>query len=372
MIQSTAHKAVHEQQGFVLVMVLVLIAFMSLALSTFSVWVNKEITLSRSLEKRVDTQVAAFSLKQNLLYLMAKGDFSARGLDFDPQKAKEEEGEEDTQKYISLHDKTYLADQFEIRFQDEGGLLNFKSLSKDKNAMKDLLEHFEVEDSEMEGFMAKLKDYTTRNPTGTAKSLGGASADDYKEANLPPPTFRPLRTPWEIKRVLGWRSHEAFFKDEALPNILSTVVQGKINLNTAPPVILDFLKGITPEIKEFLLEKRKTDTPYIKHLRDITNATGQKFRSDLGIGVFPSRTIRATITSKEINFNTQLSVSQTLNEKTPWRINYEIELASAPRVAQEQAEESSESKESEGSEIQQSVFPDPTVLFAQDTGSDST
>lgn len=360
-----------REQGFVLVMVLVLIAFMAFAMGTFSSWVNKELALSKALKARMETEVAAFSVKQNFLYLLSKGSLkSPRGLDFKYKNGKIPEGEdeEDEVSYLALHDKDYVTDQFELRLQDEGGLLHLQKLSDAEK--KRLLSLFDVEESDMEGFIAKLKDYVSPNPTGTASSLGGASPSDYKEAGLPPPPFKPLRTPWEIKRVLGWRDHEPFFENDALPKIITTSGSGKVNLNTAPAMILDFVKDMTPEIKAFLLEKRSSETPYIQHLRDITNATGAKFPSGSTRDVFPSGTIRATITSKQIVFNRQLSVSQTLNdEKIPWRINYEIELASPPPMVRRQVDESEDDAESE---LQQSVFPDPALLFANDKGSRSS
>lgn len=354
----------NTEQGFILVLVLVLIAFMSFAMGTFSVWINHEIKQSKALQKRTETTLTAFNLKQNFLYLLTKGDKSPRGLDFASQSGKIPDGEEEGSKlsHLRLDDHTYTSDKLTVQLQDEGGLINLQNLGP---SMKQLLSAFEVEESEVEGMIAKFKDYTSPNPTGTAKSLGGASADDYKEENLPPPTFKPLRTPFEIRRVLGWRDHEPFFKDDVLAKMTRTTA-GKINLNTAPPAVLSLLKEITPEIKEFLLEKRKTDKPYIKQPTDIKNATGQDFKSSINLGVFPSGSIRATISSKEIVFNKQISVSQTLyDEKIPWRINYEIELEGTQPMVESQVEDT------EDSETQRSLFPDPALLFTQDKGSDS-
>ena len=62
-----------------------------------------------------------------------------------------------------------------------------------------------------DGLIDKFLDYLDAN---SFRRLNGAEAPEYLEAGLDPPANAPLRTPLEVRRVLGWRDIEGLARDD--------------------------------------------------------------------------------------------------------------------------------------------------------------
>lgn len=74
--------------------------------------------------------------------------------------------------------------------------------------------------------------------------LGGAEATHYRDRKLPPPTNRPLVTPLETRRVLGWGEALADRDDTSVMSLITSTRTVLINVNTAPEAVLHSLPGV--------------------------------------------------------------------------------------------------------------------------------
>jgi hypothetical protein len=319
------------EKGFILVAVLFLISFLALAVSFFSVWVTGEIQVSKQLRKKSEALVEATSLKADLIFfLMTKG-LNYKGLDLTDKPAPTigigpaQNQQEDDAPYISLFNKPYKKNNLIIRIQDEAGLINLGRFTKQQ--FDKLFESFEIEPTHFDSLYSKFKDYT-KTERAITKALNGATIDDYKDAGKPEPTNEALRTPFEIKRVLEWDNHENFYKNDKLFNMITTVVQKPINLNSAQKEVLGFIPDLNEDAITQILEHRKGDNPYFKDINAVANTTGAPLKPSRVYSFFPGNTLRVTITSIESNvLNLQFSVTSMPRAKDiPWQINYQIEM----------------------------------------------
>jgi general secretion pathway protein K len=78
----------------------------------------------------------------------------------------------------------------------------------------------------------------------TLRRLNGAEAGQYRREKLPPPRNAPLVTPLELRRVLGWREALGERDDASIMSLLTASRVASLNINTAPPEVLQSLPGV--------------------------------------------------------------------------------------------------------------------------------
>jgi hypothetical protein len=317
------------EKGFILVAVLFLISFLALAVAYFSNWVTGQMQVSKQLRKKSEALVEATSLKADFIFFLLTKGLNHKGLDLTdkptPPTGPAQNAQEDDAPYISLFNKPYKKNNLTIRVQDEAGLVNLGRFTKQQ--FERLFELFEIEPTHFDSLYWKFKDYT-KTERAITKALNGATIEDYKDAGKPEPTNEALRTPFEIKRVLEWENHENFYKNSKLFNMITTVNQKPINLNTAPKEVLAFIPDLNEDAITQILAHRKGDNPYFKDINAVANTTGTPLKRSPIYSFFPGTTQRVTITSIENNvLNFQFSVtSMPRNKDIPWQINYQIDL----------------------------------------------
>lgn len=82
----------------------------------------------------------------------------------------------------------------------------------------------------------KLQDYIDAD---SLRRLNGAEARDYAEAGREPPADAPLRTPWEVRRILDWDKVDKIAREDSRwPVLASTAPVDGFNVNTAPRDLL--------------------------------------------------------------------------------------------------------------------------------------
>src|SRR4029077_6899094 len=100
----------------------------------------------------------------------------------------------------------------------------------------------------------KLEDYTD---TDSFRRLNGAEAREYEEAGREPPANAPLRTPWEVRRILDWDKVDGIMReDTSWPCVTGTAPLGGFNINTAPPALLALIPWMTPDAVAKILRWR--------------------------------------------------------------------------------------------------------------------
>ena len=101
--------------------------------------------------------------------------------------------------------------------------------------------------------------------------LNSAEADGYRKAGLPPPTNRPLATPMELLRVMGWAEALSFMPPAEINDTLSVDNVAVVNVNTAPERVLRTIDGVDEGMARRAIAYRKvqpflTETAFFEFL----------------------------------------------------------------------------------------------------------
>ena len=101
--------------------------------------------------------------------------------------------------------------------------------------------------------------------------LNSAEADGYRKAGLPPPTNRPLATPMELLRVMGWAEALSFMPPAEINDTLSVDNVAVVNVNTAPERVLRTIDGVDEDMARRAIAYRKvqpflTETAFFEFL----------------------------------------------------------------------------------------------------------
>ena len=152
---------------------------------------------------------------------------------------------------------------------------------------------------------------------------------------MEPPANAPLRTPWEVRRILEWDKIDDLANEESLWSLVaSTGPVGAFNVNTAPRMLLSLMPGMTPEIVQKVMEWRR-EQPIV---------SGYQFGMLTGIAVsdappsrfvpFPSSGVILTLSTKKSRLERRIAIRKTpLSLDHPWTIDYDIEMPRAHRDA---------------------------------------
>ncbi|HEX5693789.1 MAG TPA: hypothetical protein VFY00_04120 [Arenimonas sp.] len=253
------------QGGFVLALVLWLLAAIAIVAGLLTLWALDQVTDAQSDRLGTEQRLAMLGTRDTLIYLAATRDKTVAGL---PVEALNEE----QRALLSLEEfgafsRDAIGGELPldgsvheglqgIRFavQDEAGLL---SVAWPSAAYLDrLLAAWQVDEGEAPRLRDALLDYIDHDDL---RHLNGAEDRDYERADRSPPPNRRLLAPVELERVLGWDERSGLGHDVASEQA-TTYYAGPLNLNTAPPGILSLVIPGCPATCEILLESRR-ETP---------------------------------------------------------------------------------------------------------------
>lgn len=233
-----------RQSGFVLVMVLWMLVAIAIGVGFLMLWTSDRVAEATAARAEVDDRIAAIATRETLLYIAAivpvtqaglplepipPGELAARRLDdFGGFDRRPRGGE-------LLLDGTAYRGLGGIAFaiQDESGLLPVAFPSTAPVAV--VLAAAGVERSAASVLVDRLLDYTDADEL---RRPGGAERREYERAGLPPPPGRPLLSPRELPRVLGWNTLPDAVGSR-LQDWSTTAYSGALNLNTAPLPLLE-------------------------------------------------------------------------------------------------------------------------------------
>lgn len=322
------------EAGFALVLTLVVILALSLATEAMTRWVSNALDQALANREEVDAKRQIAEAEAVSLYLLASRPLSFRGIELltttqlgAAAHAGFLEGVEAADSYIRLDDSPYRLGDAVLRFQDMRGLINLNlGLPDDLFA---LLGTVGVEAEDRAPLIAKLQDYID---TDSLVRLNGAEAQQYEEAGLEPPANAPLRTPWEVTRVLGWDKVDGLAKEDGIwPRLTSTAPIAGFNINTAPRALLSLIPLMTPEAVDRVIEWRH-EQPISSYqfgiLTGIPMADGPAMR----IASFPGNGVILTLSAKNWPLERRIAVRHTpLSPDRPWAIDYDVEVPRAAR-----------------------------------------
>lgn len=293
------------QRGFVLIFTLWVMVIVALAAGFFADRVAKAVDLAQLSRQNTQVTIDMATTRAELLYRLGTTSLTEYGLG---------RGEV----AIALDNRAYLAvGKGQIRLQDNRGLFNL-NVSEDDRLYR-FLGIVGVPAEQRGRMISTLRDYVDPDKL---HRLNGAEDSEYSALGLAPPANRNLITPWEAQRIIGWNDKPELWLTGRLADLTTTSAVMGINPNTAPAEILATLPGVTEQIAQAIINRRRLAP--IAQLRDMSALTGlssQQLADE--IGVIPSNSIRITQSGPDATWALQYTITLTpLGSEGPWRTDY--------------------------------------------------
>jgi hypothetical protein len=317
-----------REQGFVLVLTLVVILALSIATEFMTRWVSSALDHALANRQKVEARRQLDEATALSFYILATRPLSLRGVEsvgavraastsapemiagFDPARG-----------YIRLDNHAYRLGDTVLRFQDARGLINLNFGSEPD--LYSVLELLGVKTQDRDPLIAKLQDYIDPDPF---TRLNGAEAPQYAAAGREPPTNRPLRTPWEVRRILDWdKVDEIAREDSAWPLLTTTGDFVGFNVNTVPRALLSLMPGMTPDGADNVIRWR--DKQPITEPSEFGGLTGIPMaRGPSRFLPFPADSFVITLSATRATLDRRIAVHLTPQSGSqPWSIDYDIE-----------------------------------------------
>lgn len=305
--------SLRKQQGFVLVLTLWVLVIVAIAAGYFAESVTRSVELAQQSGQNTRAMIDMAGTRAEILYRLGTTSITEYGM-----------GRGDT--LIHLDDRPYRGSgNTLLSLQDNRGLLNLNIVEDDR--LQRLLGLLGIPAEQRGHLIDTLRDYTDAD---NLHRLNGAEEEEYLARNLPPPPNRTLLTPWEARRIIGWRDAPQLWQTGRLAELTTTLSFG-VNPNTAPAEVLATLPGITEEIARAVIARRKL-SPIINagQLAEIIAIPAQQFEDMLA--VWPSNSIRITQSTRGLPWAIQYNITLTPNSNdAPWRTDYYSRVSTAQR-----------------------------------------
>lgn len=285
-------------RGFVLLAVLAAIIVMTLIATAIGTSAERAVADQQARETALDAQLAMHSTESTLLYLLATQRMTLAGLTIDDQVLRTEDeiaagevampvtpiGNE-----IRLDGRAYRGvGPARFAVHDDRGKLSPAWIDP---ALRSRWVAQLGGDPERTGdLLATLLDYQDDDDL---TRLNGAEREEYEALDLPPPPNRPLSSPLELRRVLGWSELLAPLDDAALARLVTLAQAPAVNVNTAMPEVLQALFGIDRETAQRAVALREA-TPFSGTF-DVFRSLGLVAGEEGGFMVFPSQSMTVSV-----------------------------------------------------------------------------
>jgi type II secretory pathway component PulK len=198
-----------------------------------------------------------------------------------------------------LFQKPAVGRQFKVTIASEGARLNlnYVLLSKHREILINLFTQWGLQVEQADHVADCLYDWIT---PGDLKSLNGAKAADYAQANLPQrPTYMPFDSFDEVKLVMGMDLLE-----KATPNWEDSFTlwsSGPLNVNEAPPDLIAAVFSLDPKQVTFFTDTRNGRDGIAGTSDDVPVANLQTFQGELGISALAMQTLGNQISLNDPN-----------------------------------------------------------------------
>lgn len=303
-----------KQQGFVLVLTLWVLVIVAIAAGYFAERVTRSVELAQQSRQNTRAMIDMAGTRADILYRLSTTSLTEYGL-----------GRGNA--VIDLDNRPYrgLGNTF-IRLQDNRGLLNLNFAEDDR--LQRLLGLLGIPAGQRSHLIDTLHDF---NDADGLHRLNGAEKEEYLALNLPPPPNRNLITPWEAQRIIGWRDAPQLWQTGRLVELTTTGISLGLNPNTAPAEVLATLPGVTEEIAQTIIARRKlSPILHAGQLAEITAIPAQHFEEM--ISVWPSNSIRITQSTRGLPWAIQHNIMLTPNgNDAPWRADYYSRISTSRR-----------------------------------------
>jgi hypothetical protein len=317
------------ESGFALVLTLIVILALSLLTEMMTRWVSIALVHATAQRDEVAAKAEMADAEAVALYVLATRPVSQRGVELltikqlraPPAAVGPVMLAQRAESYLHLDDRPYRLGNVTLRFQDARGLVNLNWTSEADLHL--LLASLGVPVADRGPLIAKLQDYIDAD---SFIRLNGAEAKEYEAVGRDPPANAPMRTPWEVRRILDWDKIEGIAADDTKwPLLTTTAPIAGVNLNTTPPELLALIPGMTPDLVAKVLRWRN-ETPLSTAL-DLRLLTGLPIADDpLRDIYFPASSLILTISSERWPLERRIAVRKTSKSRTqPWIIDYSVD-----------------------------------------------
>jgi Type II secretion system (T2SS), protein K len=329
----TAGKEVGEA-GFALVLTLVVILALSLLTEVMTRWVSGALENAFANRAEVDAKRQMAEAEAVSIYMFSTRPHSYRGVELfnagqlrQTMPASPAEPTPLAENYLRLDDHAYRLDNVVLHFQDARGLINLNLGSADD--LFAVLGIFGIASEDRAPLIAKLQDYIDAD---SLSRLNGAEASQYEEAGRDPPANAPLRTPWEVRRILDWDKINTITAEDTRWSLLTSTepVLG-FNVNTAPRVLLSLMPWMTEEAVDNVINWRATQ-PLTSALQ-FGSLTGIRMPEGPSLfSSFPSDSLILSLSARGSPLERQIALHLTpQSSDRPWAIDYDVEVPRAAR-----------------------------------------
>lgn len=329
-----------SSSGFVLPLVLWVIAILAFASTFVYAWVERAIVDAALNRDRVRVEEEFNSALATVLYTMVRQPLSADGFEIYENDAQMSDvrrrGIENPLGEVILGSRYIPVDGRSLKFsertvvsiQDNGGLINlslYGPIDHDParyEEVRRLLSRFGVPVEERDPLINKLLDYLDPDDL---KRPGGAEAPEYRERGRTLPPNVPLVTPLQLRSVLDWDRYPALWQTPGLFDVAGKGSGASMNLGTAPAAVLEIVFGITPENAESLVAERQRSRGAPYDFRwVVAPLVGEK---KLNYLYNPSNTFRVTLLAPKTRQRREIGVTLTpIGQRAPWLIDYILDL----------------------------------------------
>jgi type II secretory pathway component PulK len=189
--------------------------------------------------------------------------------------------------------------QFKVTFGSEGARLNlnYVLLTKHREILVNLFTQWGLQVDQADHIADCLYDWIT---PGDLKSLDGAKAQDYANANLPQrPTYKPFDSFDEVEEVMG-----VDLLDKARPNWQDSFTLwsgGPLNVNEAPPELIAAVFSLDPKRVAFFTDARNGQDGIAGTQDDVPVKDTTSFANQLGIGASAMKSLGNQISLSDPN-----------------------------------------------------------------------
>jgi Type II secretion system (T2SS), protein K len=339
------NKTHKKESGFVLVIVLWMVAFLGFSFVIVSQWIERSLLRAQENKENISAKIALFEAEQKVIFMLATASPLNNGMQILNKEQKENyrnrtvfdgtSAEKDAI-IFKIDSSPYRIDKSILKVQEARGLININFI--DKASLNGILNLYGIEEERRRSLIDKLKDYIDIDD---ARLLNGAEADAYNRPGQVLPRNAPLQTPWQVKRVLGWGEEAVLWRGRAqetagqedsraieirpLTELITTSLSIGFNLNTAPDEVIKVFFN-----KENIIEK----VLKIKSFREFTNSDLSVLEnsSDAFVGIskyvlFPFNSFRVILSDTRVPFERWINIQLTPSEANPWRIDYRFDRA---------------------------------------------
>jgi hypothetical protein len=320
-------------RGFVLVLVLAMLVILSLLAGGIAATTARLAEQSRQRAQRMQDEVDIASTRATVMYLLSTQRMTVGGLTIDRLVAFPGEGVREMQSDQDLESSLPIGNEIvpdarpyrgigQARFaiQDDYGLFGV-NWNPPWMLQRLLDQGGGSKSAPPQTLINRLLDYQDAD---NLYRLNSAEADGYRRAGLRPPGNRPLATPMELMRVMGWPEALAFLSPAEINDTISSEAVAVVNVNTAPARVLRSIEGVDEDMAARVVAFRKTQ-PFLTEVA-FFEFLGLRKSAEAPIAVYPamSGTLKLWPSHGGQVGLVHWTLTPVENGGRPWREDYEL------------------------------------------------